>query len=76
MYETIKLTPGEIRSLKRFRSDNDGLVIRGVIERLLDHQRRENETNAANETHRLRVAVTKDLLRILYDAELVTGEVL
>lgn len=72
MYEKIGLSRGEILALKRFRSDNDGRVIKGVLERLLDYTRLENEENEANEEHRLRVKVTQDILRILYDAELVT----
>lgn len=72
MIEKLELTRGEILSLRRFRSDNDGRVIRGVLNRVLDHTRYENENSEANELHRARVQATKEILAVLYDAELVT----
>ena len=39
MFKKIGLSRGEILALKRFRSDNDGRVIKGVLERMLDQTR-------------------------------------
>lgn len=72
MFSKVVLSRGEILAIKRFRSDNDGRVIKGVLARLLDHTRLENEENEANEEHRLRVKVTKEMMQILFEAELIT----
>ena len=74
MFKKIGLSRGEILALKRFRSDNDGRVIKGVQERMLDQTRLENEESEANELHRTRVKAVKEIMAILYDAELVTEE--
>lgn len=74
MFKKIGLSRGEILALKRFRSDNDGRVIKSVLERMLDQSRLENEENEANELHRTRVKAVKDIMAILYDAELVSEE--
>ena len=74
MFKKIGLSRGEILALKRFRSDNDGRVIKGVLERMLDQTRLENEESEANELHRTRVKAVKDIMAILYDAELVSEE--
>ena len=74
MFKKIGLSRGEILALKRFRSDNDGRVIKGVLERMLDQSRLENEETEANELHRTRVKAIKDIMAILYDAELVSEE--
>lgn len=73
MIEKISLSRGEILALRRFRSDNDGRVIKAMLERLLNITRDENEDNPANELHRARVKGVKDIMDILYEAELVTG---
>lgn len=73
MIERIELSRGEILALRRFRSDNDGRLIKGVLERLLKVARVDNEENEANDLHRARVNGVKDILAILYEAELVTG---
>lgn len=72
MIEKLELSRGEILALRRFRSDNDGRVIKAVLERVLDHTRYENENSEANELHRARVQATKEILSVLYEAELVT----
>ena len=74
MFKKIGLSRGEILALKRFRSDNDGRVIKGVLVRMLDQSRLENEETEANELHRTRVKAIKDIMAILYDAELVSEE--
>ena len=74
MFKKIGLSRGEILALKRFRSDNDGRVIKGVLVRMLDQSRLENEETEANELHRTRVKAVKDIMAILYDAELVSEE--
>ena len=74
MFKKIGLSRGEILALKRFRSDNDGRVIKGVLERMLDQTRLENEEGEANELHRTRVKAVKEIMAILYDAELVSEE--
>ena len=74
MFKKIGLSRGKILALKRFRSDNDGRVIKGVLERMLDQSRLENEETEANELHRTRVKAIKDIMAILYDAELVSEE--
>lgn len=74
MIDKIGLSRGEILALRRFRSDNDGRIIRGVLERVLDHTRLENETSEANELHHTRVQATKEMIAVLFDAELVTEE--
>lgn len=49
-------------------------MIKGVLERMLDQTRLENEESEANELHRTRVKAVKEIMAILYDAELVTEE--
>lgn len=73
MLQKIELSRSEILALKRFRSDNDGRVIRGVLERVLVEARTQNEESEANETHRIRVQTAKDFITALFDAELVGG---
>lgn len=73
MIEKVSLSRGEILALRRFRSDNDGRVIKAMLERLLHVTREENEDNPANELHRTRVKGVKDIMDILYEAELVMG---
>lgn len=73
MLQKIELSRGEILALKRFRSDNDGRVIRGVLERVLGEARSQNEESEANETHRIRVQTVKAFIEVLFDAELVGG---
>lgn len=73
MLQKIELSRSEILALKRFRSDNDGRVIRGLLERVLVEARTQNEEREANETHRIRVQTAKDFIAVLFDAELVGG---
>lgn len=73
MLQKIELSRGEILALKRFRSDNDGRVIRGLLERVLGEARLQNEESEANETHRIRVQTVKAFIEVLFDAELVWG---
>lgn len=73
MIERIKLSRGEILALRRFRSDNDGRLIKSVLERLLNVARTDNEEEIANDLHQARVNGVKDILTILYEAELVVG---
>lgn len=73
MLQKIELSRGEILALKRFRSDNDGRVIRGILERVLVEARTQNEESEANETHRICVQTVKEFISVLFDSELVGG---
>lgn len=73
MLQKIELSRGEILALKRFRSDNDGRVIRGILERVLVEARTQNEESEANETHRICVQTVKEFIAVLFESELVGG---
>lgn len=74
MVSRLELSRVEILALKRFRSDNDGRLIKQVLERTLGLARQDNESEHASEENRLRVKATKDILDILFNAEVVSGE--
>ena len=67
---SLTLEKKEVLALRRFRTNNDANVIKGLLQRLLNSDIEEFEETEANEELRLRVAADKRLMAILFDSEL------
>lgn len=67
---SLTLSKKEVLALRRFRTNNDTAVIKGLLQRLLDSDIEGFEETEASEELRLRVAADRRLMVILFDSEL------
>lgn len=69
----MKVTTDEAKAIKRFRNSADSQIIKAVLLRGLKVAQDKFEDETFSGDNQLRVKIHRDVLRILFDEELVRG---